>query len=298
LMGEPADWSAHEAAEMPYLQAEECRLLYVAATRAREQLVLSQWIGASQRFPAWGVLNNALSGAQELPVPQTVTVPSVEPLDYTTEVVADERARRDSAHSIVRQPSWSVTSVTAEAKHLERATESVPDTGDDPTKVVARDTAAHRADAGMAWGSLIHGLLEHAMRHTSVSRNDLRRLGMWLTCEEPQLRAVLDDAIDTVLDVAGSDFWRAAKAGEHSEETPFTVADGRRLLNAGVIDLLYRQNSGWQIREYKTDVSLDAAAYQKQLQAYRSALSAVRCDVAEADLVHVRPTDVTQGRSL
>ena len=27
------------------------------------------------------------------------------------------------------------------------------------------DTPSHRADAGMAWGTLIHGLLEHAMRH-------------------------------------------------------------------------------------------------------------------------------------
>ena len=36
LLGEHADWAAHEAAELPYLQAEEDRLLYVAATRARE----------------------------------------------------------------------------------------------------------------------------------------------------------------------------------------------------------------------------------------------------------------------
>ena len=36
LLGEHADWGAHEAAELPYLQAEEDRLLYVAATRARQ----------------------------------------------------------------------------------------------------------------------------------------------------------------------------------------------------------------------------------------------------------------------
>ena len=50
---------------------------------------------------------------------------------------------------------------------------------DDPTQVVTADTPARRADAGMAWGTLIHGLLEHAMRHKDASREDLRRLA-WL----------------------------------------------------------------------------------------------------------------------
>ena len=39
ILGEHADWPNYEAAELPYLQAEEDRLLYVAATRARETLV-------------------------------------------------------------------------------------------------------------------------------------------------------------------------------------------------------------------------------------------------------------------
>ena len=77
----------------------------------------------------------------------------------------------------------------------------------------------------MAWGTLIHGLLEHAMRHKAATRDDLRRLAMWLTVEEPQFRAVIDVAIDTVLRVATADFWRQAAECEHSVETPFTIAD-------------------------------------------------------------------------
>ncbi len=75
---------------------------------------------------------------------------------------------------------------------------------DDPTRVVVADTPSHRADAGMAWGTLIHGLLEHAMRHKTATRDDLRRLAMWLTVEEPQLRPVIDEALDTVLTVAAA----------------------------------------------------------------------------------------------
>ena len=38
VLGAHRDWTTHEAVEVPYLQAEEDRLLYVAATRARDPL--------------------------------------------------------------------------------------------------------------------------------------------------------------------------------------------------------------------------------------------------------------------
>ena len=45
------------------------------------------------------------------------------------------------------------------------------------------------------------------MRHPGATREDLRRLAMWLTVEEPQLRAVIDEALDTVQAVASGAFW-------------------------------------------------------------------------------------------
>jgi hypothetical protein len=94
---------------------------------------------------------------------------------------------------------------------------------DDPTRVVVGDTPSHRADAGMAWGTLIHGLLEHAMRHKTATRDDLRRLAMWLTVEEPQLRAVIADGLQTVEVVAVEYFWKKAITSEHQVEVPFCV---------------------------------------------------------------------------
>ena len=79
-LGEHADWPSHEAAELPYLQAEEDRLLYVAATRAREALVVSRSL-QRLRTPAWGVLDNFLAQALELPIPSYASVPPVAPLD-------------------------------------------------------------------------------------------------------------------------------------------------------------------------------------------------------------------------
>ena len=178
-----------------------------------------------------------------------------------------------------RVPSWSTTSVTAEARHIAKIARSVESDLDDPTRVVVADTPSHRADAGMAWGTLIHGLLEHAMRHKTVTRDDLRRLAMWLTVEEPQLRPVIDDALDTILTVAAAEFWKEAKTtAEGHEEVPFAVrADAEaipRVLN-GTIDLVYRAADGWRLIDYKTDADTSdtdlAIRYRDQITAYEKA---------------------------
>ena len=101
LLGEHADWPAHELAEQPYRQAEEDRLLYVAATRAREMLVVSRWTG-NQTQKAWGVLNNFLATAKELPVPQSVPVPSMDPLDSSDQAQAASSVPLLSRHTIKR----------------------------------------------------------------------------------------------------------------------------------------------------------------------------------------------------
>jgi ATP-dependent helicase/nuclease subunit A len=276
LLGEHADWPAHEAGELAYLQAEEDRLLYVAATRAREALVVSRST-EKLRTAAWGVLNSFLTRAVELPVPSSVSVFPVAPLDCTMQSAAANR--HTVAHSLVDQPSWGVTSVTAEAGSIARMTRSFVISADDPSKVVAADTPAHRADAGQAWGTLIHGLLEHAMRHKDATREDLRRLAMWLTMEQPDLRIVIDEALDTVGAVSGAEFWKEARASaECHEETPFgmRIASGAvTKLLTGIIDIVYRTGESWRLLDYKTDTQGPDAdlrlKYGAQIDAYENA---------------------------
>ena len=289
LLGQHADWDRHEAAELPFLEAEESRLLYVAATRAREMLVVSRYSGKARGNAAWGVLNPALAGAMELAVPASVSVPAVRALACSIEVQAEAHAAFATAEAVVTQPSWSITSVTAEARHVARMVPAAESGVEgDATRVVAQDTPSHRADAGLAWGTLIHGLLEHAMRHQGATRDDLRRLAMWLTVEEPQLRAVVEEALDTIERAVRADFWPLAQSRVHSVETPFTVADSGRLTN-GVIDLLFESDAGWQVVDYKTDRSLEDDRYAGQLEGYRTALQETGCAVAGANLLHVRP---------
>ncbi|WP_348263255.1 UvrD-helicase domain-containing protein [Telmatobacter sp. DSM 110680] len=293
LLGEHEDWPVHEAAEMPYLQAEEDRLLYVAATRGREALVVSRWTGGRIKSPAWGVLNDSLSLASELSLPLTASVPAVGPLDCSDDLVAAAAANQAAAHSLSSQPSWHATSVTNEARHIANITPSLVVSADDPSKVLAVDSPSHRADAGLAWGTLIHGLLEHAMRHKNATSEDLKRLGMWLTVEEPQLRQVLAPAVNTVLAVSKLDFWDEAKKSECSVEAPFAFAESPRVILNGVIDLLFGHDGHWRIIDYKTDLDSTnlGASYQAQLNMYERALGSVGIQDVTSALQPVRSSD-------
>jgi ATP-dependent exoDNAse (exonuclease V) beta subunit len=161
---------------------------------------------------------------------------------------------------------------------------------DDPTKVVTQDTSAHRADAGQAWGTLIHGLLEHAMRHKDATYSDLYRLAMWLTVEEPQLRTVLEEGVSTVLEVSKAEFWEHAVQCEHSEEIPFTYETGNNQIVSGVVDLMYRDPDAWQIIDYKTDLDVTeaAASYAHQIRMYERALASVGIEEAVSQIYPVR----------
>jgi ATP-dependent helicase/nuclease subunit A len=293
VLGQHADWPAHQAAELPFLEHEVDRLLYVAATRARQILVVSRWSG-NAKTPAWGVLNNFLADASELTVPALVKVAQPAAADCSPTAQAEALAARQVAHAQLREATWSITSVTAEAHHVARMVQQSEPAADDPTGVVAADTPTHRADAGMAWGTLIHGLLEHAMRHPNATHDDLKRLAMWLTVEEPQLRVVIDEAVETVRVVAAEGFWQAAQLGEHLTEAPFVVAQDHATLQAGVVDLVFKAGEAWAIKDYKTDFALKQDAYRQQLDAYKSALSKLGIDVGEASIVQVRKSDASQ----
>ena len=300
VIAAPKDWDAHDTEELKYRQAEMDRLMYVAATRAREMLVVGRYAGAmGSKKGAWAVLTAAMADAPALAVPAVVAAPVPASVDLSLAAADSARTAVERAHDIARQPSWAATSVTAETKHLPRLSVDGADALDaaDPTRAVLQDRPSHRADAGLAWGTLIHGLLEHAMRHPGATRDDLRRLALWLTLDDRHLRPVVDRAVATVEALAASDFWRRAQsAPDHHVEVPFAVVDRAGAVPevlSGTIDLVCRADvAGWEIVDYKTDVGVEdaalAARYQSQIDAYASAWTRIAGAPARSTVVHVR----------
>src|SRR4029453_8387359 len=265
VLGQPTAWAQHQEDERGYLEAEATRLVYVAATRAKDLLVVSRSARAGERAP-WQPLEAFLRKASPLQNPAGVmlSLPILPDLGDHARSAAEEarEARARTRHA----PSWQVESVTGTAHRA------------GPYGHPLQEGRTREPDTGMAWGSLIHFLLEHAMRGPHRDRAHLERLANWFAFDTPELRRVIPEALDTVERVMTADFWREAMAAaEHAVEVPFAVrveeagADPRLL--HGVIDLAFGTRDGWTVIDYKTD-QLDAgvdalvARYAPQIRAY------------------------------
>jgi ATP-dependent helicase/nuclease subunit A len=285
VLAEPPDWVEHEATERTYLQAERHRLLYVAATRAQDLLVVSCWAGTGGRARPWETFAAHLDAVPVLKVPAAVALPAAA---RRPTLAARERATatREARLAALRTPSWRVESVTATAHRAGPAGEPL------------QPGRTREPDTGMAWGRLVHALLEHAVRSTGCDRAHLERVARWLTVDDAELRRVVPDALDTVERVLTADLWqRARAAAELHAEVPVAVrldgeAGGPPRVLHGVIDLAFRGPDGWELVDYKTDqadVATLAAQYGDQVRQYAAQWSALTGEpVARASVYAVR----------
>jgi ATP-dependent helicase/nuclease subunit A len=287
-LGRPDGWEALQADEREYLAAEHRRLLYVAATRARDLLVVSRPGKSGGHNRAWAMLDPYLARVPILPVPPVaIPLPLAQP-DLAEGARATAAAVRAARVTTLREAAWEVESVTGTAHRA------------GPYGHPLQEGMTREPDTGMAWGSLIHFLLEHALPGPR-DRAHLERLANWFAFDRPELRRVIPEALDTVERVMAADFWQEALASEErAVEVPFAVTiaagDAPPTLLHGVIDLAYRTREGWTLIDYKTDQltpGLDALAarYAPQIRAYADRWSAQLGAPTRAGLHFIRSGD-------
>ena len=291
ILGEPDGWADRAAVERQFLDCEEDRLRYVAATRAMYLLVVSRWEKATAKKPGpWTAFDTALAGAEELDVGEATAPTAVarssapDDLASTAETAASERQARLRRAAT---PAWTVESVTGGERHEITVRE------DDPARLL-RGPAT-----GLEWGDLVHKLLEDALRRGEVDIARLTCLAKWLTFGKSELASVIDEAVETVETIAESDLWAEALAAETRHvEVPFAVveagsSDSPPVVRHGVIDLVYRTADGWAIVDHKTDqVGAGgpeelADRYRGQLEHYAEAWRAVTRDARVTTGLHV-----------
>ena len=272
LLGLPVGWDTHEAAELEFVAAEHERLRYVAATRARELLVVSRWGKPDVKKGPWLSFDSHLAGVDELEVPATIAGPTHMSVDLSP------KTREEADIARVRR--------LLKGAKLSFTADSV--TGTTHREVVIREEDSARLlrgpATGMEWGELVHKLLEHAATTGQPDRERMGRLAKWLTLGKPELQSVITEALDTVEQVMSTDIWRRAMdADERLTEVPFSYStdaeSGRTKITHGVIDLAYRKGDAWEIVDYKTDQVDDGSElldrYRDQLTAYATAWPSV-----------------------
>ncbi|MCP4815321.1 MAG: PD-(D/E)XK nuclease family protein, partial [Planctomycetaceae bacterium] len=149
------------------------------------------------------------------------------------------------------QHTGEATYATGAAKEMTvQSTDQQPKTGD--------------SGQGAAWGTVIHLLLETAMQQPGMPLESLA----YTALEQQDLDVTLvDDALAVVQSVLKSDIWQRAQASaKRLVEVPFEhcldASDsetGLPTLVRGVIDLIFQEDDGWVIVDYKTDAVTDSS---------------------------------------
>ena len=238
IIAEPREWADDVDEEERFLEAENLRLLYVAATRARDLLIVSCYEGNPEKGP-WAPLYPFLNEVPELPVCVAPPLPEPEilPLDWDHQRCA-------------RAESWQRLKRSTYIRH------SVTD--DEPDDEVLRSS---EGGLGKEYGSVVHRLLEAAVQERLPG--DEKAYIRYLLGE-----AALDPALAETAKAALDGFRRSAiwkeieQAKDAFSEVPFAVPEEEEGIPGvlrGIIDLVYRTPGGWKIVDYKTDsVSGDA----------------------------------------
>jgi ATP-dependent helicase/nuclease subunit A len=282
----PPRWiEEHVDAERPFVDDEQERLRYVAATRAGAQLVIGKR-GKNPESSFW--LPFCDLEAKELAVPaEGSVVPPVDPpLSMTPEEIAGEVA----AVGERRKALLSGTFRTVSARGL-AAIGAAPGHG----------VGGSETD-GQQKGRAIHALLEAALRHPGA---DLAKLAVSVIAEGEFPEVDLDEAVAMARSVAASDLWRRAQASSRClTEAPFTRmipadhpdAKGLPTLLRGVIDLAFLEPDGWVIVDWKSnpispeEVEATAERYAPQVALYKREWEAITGEkVKETGLFFTAP---------
>jgi ATP-dependent helicase/nuclease subunit A len=295
-LAHPPDWDLYEQRERRFLAAEALRLRYVAATRAGSALVVSQR-QRGNKASGWKYFAEHLALAPELPDPEPLAesvpggrVPGSLPEAEAREALEAIPIRLGHA----AQPSSRVVGAKEFALRGPRqAEEAGPEDVSGPFRAEPEerphpDDPAPRSEAGpglgappagehgVEWGTVIHRLLEISLAEPQA---DLRALARDLLAEQGLDPGLAETAARTVGQVASSSVWQRALASERRlAEVPFEIfleGEGPAgTLVRGQIDLIFKEEGGWVLVDYKTDRTEEAGAaavarkYAPQVELY------------------------------
>lgn len=233
----PSDWELREEEEQKFEEAEAIRLYYVASTRAGSSLIITQREKYNNRNP-WNFFDKYVKNAPKL------IAPADSPSATDSSLVLDDSEVTEALQRIPRlwcniaAPTYKVTSA----------------------KLISSDgtlSMSAGGEYGTEWGTAIHGMLQAAMMSPE---SDLSGLALSALADQGLAPALANDAIDTVRSVMASEIWKRALAARRKfVEIPFQLlmaeaaeAPGDTIVR-GVIDLVFLDESGWVVVDYKTD---------------------------------------------
>jgi ATP-dependent helicase/nuclease subunit A len=287
-ISEPVGWTETSEEEKKYAAAEEHRLMYVAASRAGDILVVSTYEGDLGAKKAWGILDGRLGDVPELAWPS----PGLEEAGVRGREAAGKLILKPGEVAKGREDILLKRGAASRAGYLR---ESV-------TSLARQERTSPEWPAsgfGLKWGTAVHVMLNvlgKAWKAGAVKNgrpaisDETLRLFARNALETSRLVAGEEEKLASLVrDIVSSEFWARAMAAETKFfEIPFSVkvmpgdpdyqdlarraglisVSGTRpvapvpkapLFLSGAIDLAFLEGDGWVIADYKTDRLAEAA---------------------------------------
>jgi ATP-dependent exoDNAse (exonuclease V) beta subunit len=298
--------------EKARMEAEDRRLFYVAATRARDYLVLPLFWGKRGRgffslleeklpplesMEPWSVIDGQLVSGRGCFKLQPAENPPLR--------LAPEESEKEEGSPWERRLLWKESLDRVKEKASIGLPLLAPSSADPSTL----DHPSHRLDewigpgpsrgkgeeGGISFGLAFHGVME---RLDLSDGNNLKRLCRIEVLEYsiPGSAEKLEAVVRQCLDHPFMD--RVRRAKRLFREVPFSVSLGGNLVE-GKIDLLFEEEGGWVIVDYKTD-DVSGEALEQRFQSYReqglwyarAVREAAGCEVKEVAFFFVRSGEI------
>ena len=294
----PVAWQLASLEDSAREQAEDQRLLYVAATRAREKLIVSGHAKATKsgKLSLHGWLKDLgqviqldhvqVDGELAAPCALDVTVPgAAASLDCILHPFADLPLPQVSTPATAPQPVQvdTLPDLVAPLKPPDQqiADEKIRQRESDPPQRVWRVVSTAKRPTGPAWvvGKLVHEALRHWRFPGAGFETFIEPFALEAGLTDPtEIRATMLEVRRLLERFRADPLYAEIEAAERYHEVPYVSPDDR-----GVIDLLYRDDQGWCLVDFKTDrmrteeetrLTIQEQGYEQQVERYAAAVTA------------------------
>lgn len=276
--------------ECECMTAEKLRLLYVAATRAENILIIGDSVNSNgERYNGnpWQVFLPYTDGTAAACIPENPAVIPMPEVRTDGESLYEQAAQSALVETSVSEPTYSIV----RPSRIKLKPVTAEDADDAPEQAPIDRNAA-------LTGTLVHRLMECIVSGGVPENGDmlifaiLREYDADTETYAPMLKKVLETMTNGGYPQA--DGFKAdllavlRQADEVYCEVPFCQEKGSEVIH-GVIDLLYRCGDAWQIIDYKTNAERAhlSEKYAAQLAAYTGAVREIAGIEAQARIYHI-----------
>ena len=269
-LAQPKNWEDYCRLEASYNEAEGLRLLYVAATRVKNLLVISSLNHKSNKSNPWLPLLKNIGEEMNITVSEAV-LPKAEVKEKES-LLDDYKKTQKECGQWMKDLSKSSyyektpTDFKDEEKHRKIATVDV---------------------GGTAWGSAVHRIFDYLIKEDPEEQLLSLHTGKALEKQgiSPERKVELEELVQKF---KKSDLYQRLKKAELKySEVPFTIniepthslytelnqQDSRPIILSGTIDLVFKEADGWVVIDYKTDRPKNEKDYPKLVEVYQKQIT-------------------------